>query len=128
VTKQLYSRAKPNGDFVMTDITIKPATGTWVIRAGGAVLAETTAALELVEEDRAPVIYFPRADVAMAFLSSTDTKTTCPFKGDAGYFAIHTKSVVIDDAAWTYDAPVDEMAQIAGYLAFDTEKVAVEQL
>ncbi len=112
----------------MTDITIKPATGTWVIRAGGAVLAETNAALELIEEDRAPVIYFPRGDVAMLFFSETDTKTTCPFKGEASYFAIHTKSVVIDDTAWSYEAPVDDMSAIAGYLAFDDTKVAVEQL
>lgn len=39
-------------------IIIRPATGTWVVRAGGAVLGESTQALELIEEDREPVIYF----------------------------------------------------------------------
>ena len=46
-------------------ITITPAQGTWVVRAGGAVLGETTGALELREGDHAPVIYFPRGDIAM---------------------------------------------------------------
>lgn len=112
----------------MTDIIIKPAAGTWVLRAGGAVLAESSNALELVETGYDPVVYFPRGDIAMAFLSATETKTTCPRKGDAFYFAIHTKSVVIDDAGWSYEAPIDAVAEIKDYIAFDAEKVAVEQL
>ena len=46
------------------DIEVRPATGTWVVRAGGAVLGESSSALELIEGDRAPVIYFPRMEVA----------------------------------------------------------------
>ena len=49
-------------------ITIRPATGTWVVRAGGAVLGESIQALEMTEGDYPPVIYFPRTDIAMAFL------------------------------------------------------------
>ena len=41
-------------------ITITGAPGTWVVRAGGAVLGETKAALELVEGDYPAVMYFPR--------------------------------------------------------------------
>ena len=59
-------------------ITIRPATGTWVVRAGGAVLGESMQALEMTEGDYPPVIYFPRADIAMAFLEPSDTTSTCP--------------------------------------------------
>lgn len=109
-------------------IKIRPAGGTWVVRAGGAVLGESTDALELVEGDMPPVIYFPRDDIAMAFLDPSDTKSTCPYKGEATYYHIEAKSGRIADAAWSYETPKPEMAEIAGYIAFYPAKVAVEQL
>lgn len=112
----------------MTDISIAPAEGVWVVRAGGAVLGESRAALELVEPGHAPVIYFPRGDLAMAMFERGPRTTTCPHKGEASYYAIHTKSVVIDDAAWSYESPREEVAEIAGHLAFDPEKVTLERI
>ena len=61
-------------------ITIKPAEGTWVVRAGGAVLGESDNALELTESGYPPVIYFPREDIAMEFLDASEKKTECPYK------------------------------------------------
>ena len=110
-------------------ITIRPAEGTWVVRAGGAVLGESAEALELREGDYAPVIYFPRGDIAMDFLDTSEKVTTCPHKGAAAHFSIVTKSRVLEDAAWSYEAPNDGVKDIAGHLAFyDREEVAVEQL
>ena len=110
-------------------ITIRPANGTWVVRAGGAVLGESSAALELQEGGHDPVIYFPRGDIAMEFLDTSDKVTTCPHKGDAAHFSIVTKSTVLQDAAWSYEAPKDDVAGIAGHLAFyDREDVTVEQV
>ena len=109
-------------------IKIRPATGTWVVRAGGAVLGESKNALELVEGDYPAVIYFPREDLAMAFLEPTDKNSICPFKGEARYFSIVAKSGPIKDAAWSYENPSDDVSQIAGHIAFYTNKVAVEQV
>ena len=109
-------------------IEIKPATGTWVVRAAGAVLGESTAALELVEGGHEPVIYFPRSDISMAFFDQSDKTTHCPHKGDATYFDLIAKSGTIADAAWSYEAPLEGVAEIAGHLAFYGDKVAVEQL
>ena len=109
-------------------IKIRPATGTWVVRAAGAVLGESTQALELVEGDYPPVIYFPRADIAMAFLEPSDTTTTCPYKGAARYYTIQAKRGAIPDAAWSYEDPKAEVAEIKDYLAFYTSKVAVEEV
>jgi uncharacterized protein (DUF427 family) len=109
-------------------IKIRPATGTWVIRAGGAVLGESRDALELVEGDYPPVIYFPRADIAMAFLDPSDKTSTCPYKGTALYYSIIAKSGPITDAAWSYEDPKSEVAEIKGHLAFYTSKIAVEQI
>ncbi|AVW91514.1 DUF427 domain-containing protein [Celeribacter baekdonensis] len=109
-------------------IKIRTAPGTYVVRAGGAVLGETSRALELSEGDYPPVIYFPREDLAMAFLDKTDTVSVCPFKGEATYYAIHTKSVVIADAAWSYEDPKPLVAGLKDYIAFYPRKAAVEQL
>ena len=111
------------------NITIRKANGKWVVRAGGAVLAESENALELTEGDMPAVIYFPREDIAMPFLEPSDQVTECPFKGKASYFSIETKSETIQNAAWSYEAPTDEAAEIKNYVAFYTSgKVAVEQL
>ena len=109
-------------------ITIKPATGTYVVRAGGAVLGETTRALELIEGSYPPVIYIPREDIAMAFLDASDTTSSCPHKGQASYYNIEAKSGTIADAAWSYETPKDTVADIAGHLAFYSNKVTVEQV
>ncbi|MFD1344525.1 DUF427 domain-containing protein [Litorisediminicola beolgyonensis] len=111
------------------DITIRPAEGTWVVRAGGAVLGESADALELSEGNLAPVIYFPRKDIAMALLDRTDTTTECPKKGTANYYSIMSKSRTYEDAVWTYEDPKESVARIKDYLAFYTQdEVMVEQL
>ncbi|PCJ10483.1 MAG: hypothetical protein COB16_00215 [Rhodobacteraceae bacterium] len=113
----------------MTDIRIRKATGTWVIRSGGAILGESKNALELSEGNLAPVIYFPRADIAMALLDRTDKSTHCPYKGDASYFSIVNKSSISDNAVWSYEEPITPVAEIKDHLAFVlSDSVKVEQL
>ncbi|MGR3462283.1 MAG: DUF427 domain-containing protein [Roseovarius sp.] len=113
----------------MNKITIRKAEGTWTVRAGGAILAESRNALELIEGDHPAVIYFPRDDIAMAFLDESAQSSHCPFKGDARYFSIETKSQTIENAAWSYEAPKPEAARIAGHIAFyTTDMVAVERI
>ncbi|WP_407492548.1 DUF427 domain-containing protein [Pseudooceanicola sp. MF1-13] len=113
----------------MTDITIRNAAGTWTVRAGGAVLGESRDALELSEPGYPDVIYFPRSDIAMAFLDQTDHTSHCPKKGDATYFSIVTKSTTLENAAWSYEAPLDGADRIAGHIAFyATDFVTVERV
>lgn len=113
----------------MTNITIHKAAGTWVVRAGGAVLGESQNALELVEGAYEPVIYFPREDIAMAFLDESDHRSNCPHKGEARYFSIVTKSTTLENAVWSYEDPKEDVARIKGYLAFYvSEKLAVERV
>lgn len=109
-------------------IRIRQAPGKWVVRAGGAVLGESAAALEMTEGGYPAVIYFPRGDIAMAFFDRTATSTTCPHKGEASYYSIVGKSLVIADAAWSYETPKAEMERIAGHLAFYPDRATVERL
>ena len=112
----------------MALITITPADGTWVIRAGGAVLGESNRALELTEGDYDPVIYFPRDDIAMTFLDPSPRTSTCPHKGKATYYSIVTKNGTISDAVWSYDDATGGVSAINGHLAFYPDKVAVERV
>ncbi|WP_172299823.1 DUF427 domain-containing protein [Pseudoruegeria sp. HB172150] len=109
-------------------IETRKAAGTWVVRAGGAVLGETQNAVELLEDGYEPVIYFPREDIAMAFLEASEKTSHCPHKGDASYYTIQAKSGPILNAAWSYESPIAGMEAITGHLAFYTDRVAVEQL
>lgn len=110
-------------------ITVRKAEGTWSVRAGGAVLGESADALELIEGDLPPVIYFPRGDIAMAFLDATTKSSHCPHKGDASYFSVVTKSTTLENVAWSFETPKADVARIKDHLAFYTsDQVTVEQL
>lgn len=109
-------------------IKIQPAQGKWVVRAAGAVLGESSNALQLTEGDYPAVIYFPRDDISMAFFDQSGTVTTCPHKGKATHYNFEAKSGTFTDAAWSYEDPIDAMAEIKGYMAFYPKQVAVEQL
>ncbi|WP_209832537.1 DUF427 domain-containing protein [Ruegeria sp. HKCCE3926] len=113
----------------MAEITIRKAPGKWTVRSGGAILGETNNALELLEGEKDPVIYFPRNDIAMAFLDRTDKVTHCPGKGEATHFSIVNKSSVTDNAVWSYEDPIQAVAEIKDHLAFyPVESVKVEQI
>ena len=107
---------------------IVAADGTWVVRAGGAVIGESSRALELVAADGAGVIFFPREDLGMAFLKDSATTGASGILGTARYFGVMTSSELIPDVAWSYEAPPETAARIAGYIAFDSRRVAVEEV
>ncbi len=110
-------------------ISIRKAAGTWTVRAGGAVLGESANALELVEGDYPAVIYFPRSDIAMAFLDPGDKTSHCPHKGDARYFSVVTKSRTLENVVWSYEAPKDAAEQVKDYIAFhNVDEVTVEEI
>lgn len=109
-------------------IIIQRADGNWVVRSKGAVLGESRHALEVTEGNAAPVIYFPREDFATAFLDRSESRTICPFKGEASYYSLVLKSVTIPDACWSYEEPKPGMERIAGYLGFAPGPVTVERI
>ena len=112
----------------MTEIRIYPAEGTWVVRAEGAVIGESRSALELVEGDAPFVVFFPREDVAFAFLEKSDRQSNCDQRGPATHYHITSPGARLDNAAYSYEAAPDSFAAIRGHLAFDAGKVTVERV
>jgi uncharacterized protein (DUF427 family) len=111
----------------MSQITVTPSDATWIVRAGGAILAETRRAKELRAEGGDPVVYIPREDVAMELFEASDTAAAAPRLGPARHFSFMGRDGRVRDAAWSYEAPEGEAAGIAGHLAFDADKVKVER-
>jgi uncharacterized protein (DUF427 family) len=105
------------------------ADGTWVVRAGGAVIGESRRAVEVVERDDIPgVVYFPREDLGMAFLEGSGGVTASRTFGEARLFNLVTASGVIPEVAWSYETPGPGAERIAGLIAFDATRVAVEEI
>lgn len=110
----------------MTDahhITITPFEQHVEVELGGVVLASSDRALVLQEGSLPPRYYLPREDVRMDLLRPTDTHTSCPFKGQASYWAAEVGGDVHADVVWSYDQPIPEAAPIAGLLSFYNDRV-----
>ncbi|MDQ3581813.1 MAG: DUF427 domain-containing protein [Pseudomonadota bacterium] len=76
----------------------------------------------LAESDETIVIegnhYFPAESVNREFFRHSNTHTTCPWKGEAGYYDIVVDEAVNHDAAWYYPEPKAAAEQIKDYVAF----------
>jgi uncharacterized protein (DUF427 family) len=88
----------------------------------GQVVAQSDHVIRVDEDDAPPRFYFPRASVKVDKLELSDTKTTCPFKGEASYYNVTHKGRQLKDAIWSYEEPYDEHAALKDRMAFDDEK------
>ncbi|MBO9532612.1 MAG: DUF427 domain-containing protein [Solirubrobacteraceae bacterium] len=104
-------------------ITITPTAGRVTVKVGDTVVAESDRAVTLQESNYPGVQYLPLDDVDQTLITSTDTATYCPYKGDASYYSITTPAGTIDDAIWSYAQPYEAVSEIAGYVAFYPNKV-----
>lgn len=108
-------------------ITITPIEGPVTVAAGSTVLGQSRSALELTEGSYPPVIYVPREDIDMGRLVRTDHATKCPWKGQASYYSIKGDFGMLANAVWTYETPKEEVAAIAGHLAFYPDRVTIRR-
>ena len=95
--------------------------GTFCV--AGEVLAESSTALLMYEGSYDTVYCIPRWDVRLDFLPATDHSTRCPFKGDASYWSITAGGKSAENAVWSYETPFDGVPEIAGTMAFYSDKV-----
>ena len=62
--------------------------------------------------------YFPEASVKRQFISFSNHKTSCAWKGQASYYSLIVNGDVNPDAAWYYADPKEAAANINGHVAF----------
>ncbi|MDB5643687.1 MAG: hypothetical protein JWN07_3004 [Hyphomicrobiales bacterium] len=105
-------------------IDIRPAPKRVVVRAGGRVVADSRAALSLVEASYPAVLYIPRDDVDMSLLAPVTRTSFCPYKGDCSYFGLADARPDAQPLAWSYESPGTKGTMaIAGHIAFYTDRV-----
>ena len=62
--------------------------------------------------------YFPVDAVKKEYISNSDTKTVCHWKGTASYFNLEVDGMANIDAAWYYSEPRPLADGIKGRVAF----------
>ncbi|MEQ1700591.1 MAG: DUF427 domain-containing protein [Ilumatobacteraceae bacterium] len=98
---------------------VVPYVGRVRIVHGGQVLADTTAAMRVLETSQPPAFYLPPGDVEMGRLSATTTTTWCEWKGAATYWRVDNS----DEVAWSYLRPTAGFEGITRHLAFYAQRV-----
>ncbi len=104
-------------------VELRPSTAHIRVELNGVTIADSSSVLEVTESSHRPVLYFPRKDVRSDLLSPSETRTFCPFKGQASYWSASVESREVADIAWSYEAPYDEVGALAGYIAFYGDRV-----
>lgn len=92
------------------------------------LVADSTNAIMLQEEDFPPVYYLPQVDVRMDLARRTGRSTHCPFKGNASYWTVTVGDKVAKNTIWAYETPFDEAMAVRNLVAFYANKVDVIQV
>jgi uncharacterized protein (DUF427 family) len=98
---------------------VVPFTGRVQVIHGGRVVADTRAAVRVLETSQPPAFYLPPADIDLARLSRSASSSWCEWKGHATYWQLDD----VPDAAWSYPSPTAAFTAIADHLAFYAQKV-----
>lgn len=62
--------------------------------------------------------YFPESTLKREFISFSNHKTSCAWKGQASYYSLVVGGEMNVDAVWYYADPKPEAANIRGRVAF----------
>jgi uncharacterized protein (DUF427 family) len=92
------------------------------VSAGEQTLLHTDAPLLLFETGLPPRAYL----TPDAFdLVPSEKRTFCPYKGEATYWSLRVGDRVLEDAAWSYETPIDGVTPIAGLVSLHHEELEV---
>ncbi|WP_407319223.1 DUF427 domain-containing protein [Isoptericola halotolerans] len=82
-------------------------------RWNGVVIAEADRTVQVEGND-----YFPPESLHREYFIETPTRSLCPWKGIASYYAVTDGDEVAADAAWTYRHPSPLARRIKNHVAF----------
>jgi uncharacterized protein (DUF427 family) len=106
-----------------TRVDILPSSRHVRVEVDGVTVAES-ASPRLLFETGLPVRYYlPKTHVRMELLIPTETKSHCPYKGEAEWWSVRAGDTMHEDLAWSYPVALPESQRIAGLVAFYDEKV-----
>ena len=94
------------------------------VELDGEKLADSTAALRVLETSHPPTIYFPPADVRMDLLADSEIGATwCEFKGAARYLDAVVGDRRVAAVGWTYPDPAPGYGALRRHVAFYPDRV-----
>ena len=62
--------------------------------------------------------YFPESSLNRQYLTFSNHRTSCPWKGQAQYHSLFVNGELNADAVWYYAEPLEAAAEIKGRVAF----------
>ena len=62
--------------------------------------------------------YFPPDSIKKVYFKGNNTRSICPWKGEARYYDIATNGELNKDLAWYYPEPKEAAKKIKNYVAF----------
>jgi uncharacterized protein (DUF427 family) len=84
---------------------------------GGVVIADTRAALRVLETSHPPTYYLPVADFRPGALRAASGGSLCEWKGEASYVDLLGGDRVAARAGWYYPTPTADFAALADHVA-----------
>ena len=94
------------------------------VELGAVTVADSRAALQVLETSQAPAIYIPAMDVRTELLVPSDRRTLCEWKGTASYLHVEAGGARAPDAAWLYAKPDAAYVAIAGHISFYPQRMS----
>lgn len=92
---------------------LEPCTRRVRIDFAGRTVVDTDRGVRVLETSHPPVIYVPRDEFDGVEFERLPGRTFCEFKGFAEYFDMVSGDVRAERAAWAYERPVPDFAQLA---------------
>ncbi len=102
---------------------IDPTSDRIVVRLAGELVADTTAALRVLETSQPPAYYVPAGDVNLDLLLPAAGRSFCEWKGEASYHDIVVGSQRVDQGAWSYADPSPGFVLLRDHYAFYAQRL-----
>jgi uncharacterized protein (DUF427 family) len=109
-----------------TRVDAMRSTRTVTVSLDAVELARSSSPVMVFETGLPTRYYFNRTEVCFEHLVSSDTVTSCPYKGQtSAYWSVRLGDRTVADLAWAYDFPTRQLLPIAGLVSFYNEKTDI---
>ncbi len=76
----------------------------------------------LAESDNTVIVegnhYFPASSLNRDYVTFSNHRSACPWKGQAHYYSLNVNGAINQDAVWYYPEPLPAAAEIKDHVAF----------
>jgi len=102
---------------------VEPTGRHAVVMFGGVAVADTRAAVRLLEKTNPPVFFFPPMHVRLELMTLNRHRTHSEVLGTASHYDLALDGRVVRNAAWVYTDPLPGYEAIRGRIAFRADRI-----